>query len=121
MILCDEVGKKYDIRFVKQRGTSPRVGQNIGTESVLTDIALAACAAHLVLVIVALSACGRNLPYAYIELFHHGHYNPCYPCTCSLQNMPNLSNMFEGINSHCVEQGVLNKSAREKNKDCECH
>ena len=34
---------KYDLRLRKQRGTSPRAGQNIGTGSVLMDIALSAC------------------------------------------------------------------------------
>ena len=95
--------RKYDLRLRKQRGTSPRAGQNIGTGSVLMDIALSAC----------------------------GHYNPCKFCSLCLWALqscgvlfafcgysPTHLDMFKRIKKHPnMKHGLLNKSGK---KNCEC-
>ena len=82
---------KYDLQLRKQRGTSPRAGQNIGTGSVLMDIALSAC----------------------------GHYNPCVVALAFCGgDSPTHLDMFKRIKKHPnVKHGLLNKSGK---KNCEC-
>ena len=85
--------RKYDLRLRKQRGTSPRAGQNIGTGSVLMDIALSAC----------------------------GHYKPCVVALAFCGDSPTHLDMFKRIKKHPnVKHGLLTKSATGKKK-CECN